>query len=140
MVNNELVRLVNECLNGRENQINFHGFSEFEEDFNDYIYNNEDNVMSVKGVLLKNMYLPIHGVWHASYSLINLNGNPFKNSLEIPLDIIDKLRKDKDPERLELFFYHLGDKKFDVYISNYIQSEFVEQEPFEETDCDSSLN
>jgi len=117
MTNNELARLVNECLNNRESQINFHSFSEYETDFNNYLNNDRDHVLRLKGILLKGMYLPIHGVWHANYDLHSLEDNePLGNCLEIPLEIIDQFRNPKDPESLDLFVYHLGDQKFDVYI------------------------
>ena len=118
MTNDKLVELINECLNNNS-QIDFHSVSEFEADFNNYINNDRDNVMRVRGVLLENMYLPIHGVWHANYDIHDFENNePLGNCIEVPLEILDKFRHGKDPDILNLFIHYRDSKKLDVYVLN----------------------
>jgi len=119
MIGNKLVSMVNECLNLNpgDRKINFYIFSD--ESIPDVCLDNPLSILRFRAVSIPNLCLPINQVWHAYYSLQDSKSNePLRNVIEIPLEVLDKFRRDKDPEILDLFIHYKDKNRLDVYIKS----------------------
>lgn len=107
MANDELVRLINECLNDCDRELSFCTLKSSRS--LDTLYNESMNtILKAKAILVKCMTSPIRGIWHSHYDLHDFNTNEsLGNFIEIPLEITDILRKGKDPECLTLFICYV---------------------------------
>jgi hypothetical protein len=116
-MNNELVRLINECLNlnNSDREINFYLFSDPR--ISEVCLDNSQGIFKANAVKIPGLYLPIKQVWHAYYSLREFEDNePIGNSIEVPLEVLDRFRAGNDPDSLTLFIHYRGSKRLDVYI------------------------
>jgi len=114
MTNNELVKLVNECLNNPEKEIKFYNF--YDPKIPDICLDNPSQVLKTRAILLEGMYFPSKGVWYANYSLQDSDNKPIGNCIEIPLEFLDKFRKRKDPDSLTLFIHYKDERRLEVYV------------------------
>lgn len=135
MTNNELVKLVNECLelNPSERDINFYLISD--PNHPEVCLDNPLSVLKLRAAKINGLCLPINRVWHAYYSLSEpKNNKSIGNCIEIPLKILDRFRssenpkdskRPQDPEYLTLLVHYKNRNKLDVYVSESYYDEEI---------------
>ena len=112
-----LTDLVNACLNLNysDRKVNFYVFSDT--GISDICLDNPKSILRVKAVKILGLSLPIGRVWHAYYSLQDFESNePLENVIEIPFEVLDRLRHGGDPEFLTLFIHYKDKNKLAVYV------------------------
>ena len=92
-------------------------------DFFDLLYSDNfclDNPLSILRVRAVNndTSLPKKGIWHKHYNFC-LNGSNNIQSIGIPLEVLDRYRKNGcDPDKLDLLIHYVDSNKLDVYIGS----------------------
>lgn len=110
MTNNELVELINECLNNPDSKIDFHFLSDSDSCMI------SPRILEVKA-LDKKVALPRAEVWYKHYDLQDIASQEYLSyPIKIPFEIIDRFRNVKDPDILILFIHYRDKDRLDVYV------------------------